>query len=240
MKRGDLETRFSNLESDYEELLDKTIAMEEAETKQTTLAAESITELKSKLEHQYALKRDMQQKELDALRHDMDKKRQEEAKLEQRMKDLQAEHDRLVSSKHSTALEQKERDLERMRKSMAQELSDFDTMKKVLMRDLQARCEKVVELEITLEETKLQQTNLIKATSNKAQQKKMALLERNLDQLTQVQKQVKGDLSVNLFIAHFLLLVGGAKFKFKERVCHLGKKIAGKARFHCQFGILVD
>ena len=69
-------------------------------------------------------------------------------------------------------------------------LADFETMKKVLMRDLQSRCEKVVELEITLDETRIQQNNLLKATSNKAQQKKMVLLERNLDQLTNVQKQV--------------------------------------------------
>lgn len=77
-----------------------------------------------------------------------------------------------------------------MRKSMAQQLADFEVMKKALMRDLQNRCEKVVELEISLDETREQYNNVLRASNNKAQQKKMAFLERNLEQLTNVQKQV--------------------------------------------------
>lgn len=40
-------------------------------------------------------------------------------------------------------LEAAAKDLERQHKAVAQQLSDFDTMKKSLMRDLQDRCEKV-------------------------------------------------------------------------------------------------
>jgi len=58
------------------------------------------------------------------------------------------------------------------------------------MRDLQNRCEKVVELEIQLDEIKEQYNNVIRNSSGKAQQKKMAFLERNLEQLTLVQKQL--------------------------------------------------
>ena len=47
-------------------------------------------------------------------------------------------------------------EVERIRKTMAQQLGEFDTMKKKLMRDLQNRCEKVVELEISLDETREQ------------------------------------------------------------------------------------
>ncbi|CAO3648462.1 unnamed protein product [Mucor hiemalis] len=197
-KREDLETRFANLEADYEELLDKTIAMEEMDVKQTNNIADSISELKTKLESQFILKSQVQQKEIDSLKSDMEKKTKEENRLISVMEELQTTHDKLVKMKSEPvmtantkeAVEQKERELEKMRKSMAQELADFETMKKVLMRDLQSRCEKVVELEITLEETRIQQSNLLKATSNKAQQKKMSLLERNLDQLTNVQKQL--------------------------------------------------
>src|SRR5437763_10377676 len=85
---------------------------------------------------------------------------------------------------------EKEKDMERIRKTMAQQLSDFDVMKKALMRDLQNRCEKVVELEISLDETREQYNNVLRNSNNKAQQKKMAFLERNLEQLTNVQKQV--------------------------------------------------
>ena len=83
------------------------------------------------------------------------------------------------------------------------------------MRDLQNRCEKVsspirinhlyvsslhkshviflqvVELDIQLDEIKEQYNNVIRNSNSKAQQKKMAFLERNLEQLTLVQKQVR-------------------------------------------------
>lgn len=88
-------------------------------------------------------------------------------------------------------LSEKEKDIERMRKTMAQQLADFEVMKKALMRDLQNRCEKVVELEMSLDETREQYNNVLRASNNKAQQKKMAFLERNLEQLTNVQKQAR-------------------------------------------------
>jgi len=48
----------------------------------------------------------------------------------------------------------------------------------------------VVELEIQLDEIKEQYSNVIRNSNNKIQQKKMLFLERNLDQLTLVQKQL--------------------------------------------------
>ena len=81
-------------------------------------------------------------------------------------------------------------------------------MKKSLMRDLQNRCEKVrtlefsraetivnhlfqvVELEIQLDDIREQYNNVIRNSNSKAQQKKMMFLERNLEQLTVVQKQL--------------------------------------------------
>lgn len=45
-------------------------------------------------------------------------------------------------------------------------------------------------MEIQLDEIKEQYNNVIRNSSGKAQQKKMAFLERNLEQLTLVQKQV--------------------------------------------------
>ena len=104
-------------------------------------------------------------------------------------------------------------DLERTRKAISVQLAEFDGVKKSLMRDLQNRCEKVigyrrircpslcswimrvlpqvVELEIQLDEIKEQYNNVIRNSNSKAQQKKMAFLERNLEQLTVVQKQVR-------------------------------------------------
>jgi len=82
-------------------------------------------------------------------------------------------------------------DLERTRKAINVQLAEFDGVKKSLMRDLQNRCEKVVELEIQLDEIKEQYNNVVRNSNSKAQQKKMAFLERNLEQLTLVQKQVE-------------------------------------------------
>jgi len=52
------------------------------------------------------------------------------------------------------------------------------------------RCERVVELEISLDETREQYYNVLRTSNNRAMQKKMAFLERNLEQLTHVQRQL--------------------------------------------------
>lgn len=75
-------------------------------------------------------------------------------------------------------------------KTVQQQIADFDNMKKSLMRDLQNRCERVVELEISLDETREQYNNVLRTSNNRAQQKKMMFLERNLEQLTVVQRQL--------------------------------------------------
>ncbi|KAJ8656579.1 hypothetical protein O0I10_007656 [Lichtheimia ornata] len=196
-KSSELERRLMTLESEYEELLDKTIADEEHDAN----IEDTIAELKAKLESQYLAKKEMQEREINDLRQELEQKTNEEDKLSATMKELQQVHDDLQaaimkrkaavdSSATTTSTEDKEKDLERMRKSMAQQLADFEVMKKALMRDLQSRCERVVELEISLDETREQYNTVLRATNNKAQQKKMAFLERNLEQLTNVQRQL--------------------------------------------------
>ncbi|KAG5461343.1 MAG: hypothetical protein BJ554DRAFT_6479 [Olpidium bornovanus] len=90
----------------------------------------------------------------------------------------------------AAALAEKEKDLERIRKATAQQLAEFEMVKRSLMRDLQNRCEKVVELEMALDESRELYSTAVKAVNSKAQQKKMAFLERNLEQLTNIQKQL--------------------------------------------------
>lgn len=48
----------------------------------------------------------------------------------------------------------------------------------------------MVELEISLDETREQYNTIVKSSNLKAQQRKMDFLTRNLDQLTSVQRQV--------------------------------------------------
>ena len=47
-----------------------------------------------------------------------------------------------------------------------------------------------MELEISLDEIREQYDNVLRASNNRSQQKKMAFLERNLEQLTNVQRGV--------------------------------------------------
>ncbi|OZJ03693.1 Kinesin heavy chain [Bifiguratus adelaidae] len=194
-KRADLEERFASLEAEYEELLDKTIQEEEANIEKNTDFAETVADLKIKLENQFNARREMQQRDLEDLRKELARKNDEYQKLNATMMELKVANEELQYSlanqpRSAGELGDKEKDLERMRKSMAQQLSDFETMKKALMRDLQGRCERVVELEISLDETREQYNNVLRASNSKAQQKKMAFLERNLEQLTNVQRQL--------------------------------------------------
>ncbi|KAI6109218.1 kinesin heavy chain [Pisolithus croceorrhizus] len=135
--------------------------------------------------------------------------------LESRLTTLEAEYEELLDEETSNAgiaqsmaelkrafavtsagieggksLAESAQDLERTRKAINVQLAEFEAVKKSLMRDLSNRCEKVVELEIQLDELKEQYNNVIRNSNSKAQQKKMAFLERNLEQLTLVQKQL--------------------------------------------------
>jgi kinesin family protein 5 len=149
------------------------------------------------METQYAIKKEAQQKEIEDLKREIDSKNENLKNLTESLSNLKNANDQLQNALSDQPVEaqngnlsEREKELERTRKSMAKELADFETMKKVLMRDLQTRCEKVVELEMSLDETREQYNNVLRASNNKAQQKKMAFLERNLEQLTNVQKQV--------------------------------------------------
>lgn len=104
-------------------------------------------------------------------------------------------------------------------KTMQQQIAEFDVMKKSLMRDLQNRCERVVELEISLDETREQYNNVLRSSNNRAQQKKMAFLERNLEQLTQVQRQLveqNGSLKKEVAIAERKLIARNERISSLE------------------------
>ncbi|KAI9306121.1 kinesin heavy chain [Cunninghamella echinulata] len=194
-KRTELEGRLALLEVEYEEILEKAIADEEVSMNRNVELTDTITELKTKLENEHAIKKTQQQKEIDELKNELVKKDEEYKTLDTLIRELKISNENLqtrLDSQPKTieAVREKEKDIEKVRKSMAEQLAYFDVMKKGLMRDLQSRCEKVVELEISLEESREQYNRILKTSNNKAQQKKMAFLERNLEQLTNVQKQL--------------------------------------------------
>ncbi|KAF8201817.1 kinesin heavy chain [Pholiota molesta] len=194
-RRDELETRVATLETDYEELLEKTIHDEEINNVDV---GDMVADLKNKLEIQYAAKRDALLSEVADLKQQLEVRHNETRSLNASIDSLKSVNEELKRAFAVTSagieggknLAESAQDLERTRKAINVQLAEFDGVKKSLMRDLQNRCEKVVELEIQLDEMKEQYSNVIRNSNNKAQQKKMAFLERNLEQLTLVQKQL--------------------------------------------------
>lgn len=194
-RKDELEGRVAALETEYEELLEKTIHDEE--TSNVDLA-ESMGEFKTKLEAQYNAKREAHLSEVADLKQQVEMKVNEVRSLNASIESLKSVNEELKRAFAVTSagieggknLAESAQDLERTRKAINVQLAEFDGVKKSLMRDLQNRCEKVVELEIQLDEIKEQYNNVIRNSNSKAQQKKMAFLERNLEQLTLVQKQL--------------------------------------------------
>lgn len=164
-----LEEKLAAVQQDYEQLLIR------------NLGADDVNDVKGRLERLYSDRRDTQKELVHDLKDQLAHKSQEIEKLQKSMTELQAKG---VASGPAAAANGV------TGKTLQQQIADFDLMKKNLMRDLQNRCERVVELEISLDETREQYNNVLRSSNNRQQQKKMAFLERNLEQLTVVQRQL--------------------------------------------------
>ena len=184
-RKEELESRVASLEQECEELLDKGMV-------------DANGDARAHLDSQQASRRDALQQELAETRTKLEKKDHEVITLATSVESLKAANEELkrafavtaAASEGGQSLAESAKDLERIRRTMATQLAEFETMKKSLMRDLQDRCEKVVELEISLDETREQYSNVLRNSNNKLQQRKMEFLTRNLDQLAIVQKQL--------------------------------------------------
>ncbi|KAF3767810.1 kinesin-domain-containing protein [Cryphonectria parasitica EP155] len=165
-RRAELEARLTSMQQEYEDLLARNLGETDAE------------EIKARLEQAYASKQGTQMELVEELKTDISQKAAENERMKVLIEDLQRQVKAGTAAPMANG------------KTVAQQMAEFDVMKKSLMRDLQNRCERVVELEISLDETREQYNNVLRSSNNRAQQKKMAFLERNLEQLTQVQRQL--------------------------------------------------
>ena len=168
-RREELENALAVLAREYEEVLER------------DLCEADIEEVKSRLERAYGTTREAQLDMITELHNDMAK----EVGENQRLRASIASLEKRIRSPATNGLTPSPNG-----KTVQQQIADFDVMKKSLMRDLQNRCERVVELEISLDETREQYNNVLRSSNNRQQQKKMAFLERNLEQLTHVQRQL--------------------------------------------------
>jgi len=199
-RREELEERLEAVERDYEELLER------------NLSEADVEEVKSRLEKAYANTQDIQQEMVDGIKQDIAEKSAENARLKALTEDLQRKlKSGAGANGGSTGMANG--------KTVQQQIAEFDVMKKSLMRDLQNRCERVVELEISLDETREQYNNVLRSSNNRAQQKKMAFLERNLEQLTHVQRQLveqNGSLKKEVAIAERKLIARNERIQSLE------------------------
>ena len=169
-RRGILEERLFQVERQHEALLEQNLSQADVE------------EVKDRLAATYAGSRETQIEVVKAMRSDLDRTEEENKRLRANLENSQRQPSESVGNGDNPQSAQF--------RTVQQQIADFDVMKKSLMRDVQNRCERVVELEISLDETREQYNNVLKSSNNRAQQKKMAFLERNLEQLTQVQRQL--------------------------------------------------
>ncbi|TVY88585.1 Kinesin heavy chain [Lachnellula willkommii] len=195
-RREELEARLEAVERDYEDLLER------------NLSEADVAEVKDRLAAAYSNKQDVKSELVEDLKAELNQKSAEIQKFKTVNDDLQR---RVKSGSVSNGSPNG--------KTVQQQIAEFDVMKKSLMRDLQNRCERVVELEISLDETREQYNNVLKSSNNRAQQKKMAFLERNLEQLTHVQRQLveqNGSLKKEVAIAERKLIARNERIQSLE------------------------
>jgi kinesin family protein 5 len=197
-RREELEDRIENLAREYEDLLER------------NLSDADVEEVKQRLAHAYSNKQDAQVSLVEDLKSELAQKSAEVQKFKAVNEDLQRKVKTGVVPNGGAMANGK---------TVQQQIAEFDVMKKSLMRDLQNRCERVVELEISLDETREQYNNVLRSSNNRAQQKKMAFLERNLEQLTHVQRQLveqNGSLKKEVAIAERKLIARNERIQSLE------------------------
>lgn len=198
-RREELEQRLEAVERDYEDLLER------------NLSESDVAEVKERLASAYSNKQDVQTELVSDLKAELAQKSAEIQKFKTVNDDLQR---RVKSGSVANGSAGTPNG-----KTVQQQIAEFDVMKKSLMRDLQNRCERVVELEISLDETREQYNNVLRSSNNRAQQKKMAFLERNLEQLTHVQRQLveqNGSLKKEVAIAERKLIARNERIQSLE------------------------
>ena len=212
-RRRDLVERLATVEQEYEDLMER------------NLSEADIDEVKSRLSELYDSRRETQAQMIKDIREDLARKDEENHRLKMNVEESQrAPRTNGASQPMATS------------RTVQQQIADFDVMKKSLMRDLQNRCERVVELEISLDETREQYNNVLRSSNNRAQQKKMAFLERNLEQLTHVQRQLveqNGSLKKEVAIAERKLMARNERIMSLEALLQDSQEKLTAANHRC-------
>ncbi|KAI4175914.1 MAG: hypothetical protein LQ348_006085 [Seirophora lacunosa] len=224
-RRDLLEERLRQVEQQYEALLEQ------------NLAEADVEEIKDRLAATYAGSRETQGQVVKEMRDELEQKDEENRRLKVGLDSLRRQSKTYTPNGNGSPSPQI--------KTVQQQIADFDVMKKSLMRDLQNRCERVVELEISLDETREQYNNVLRSSNNRAQQKKMAFLEHNLEQLMYVQRQLveqNGSLKKEVAIAERKLYARNERIMSLEALLQdsQDKLTAANHRFEAQLSQVKD
>tara|TARA_R110002003_G_scaffold70_24_gene6543 strand:+ start:13683 stop:15866 length:2184 start_codon:yes stop_codon:yes gene_type:complete len=122
-RRDALESRCANLQSSYEELLERNLSESDKE------------ELKSRLADAYTARQEGNAELVDDLKQDLARRAEDNSKLKSEIESLQQ---RIKSGAIANGVASGING-----KTVQQQIAEFDNMKKSLMRDLQNRCERV-------------------------------------------------------------------------------------------------
>lgn len=183
-----LAKKAKSIEADYDELLANTIYTEM--DNQIT-----VTELKSRLESQYERKVQEHSNDLNTLQKRYEAKISQVESLRAQTQDLLRENESVKSalSQAESAYREVMSDdrIVILSEDMKRQLEEFQTLKTSLAIDLEERCEKITELEMTLEETQKEYQNSLNQNHKHAiHKRKLDMLESQLEQLIGLHKDL--------------------------------------------------
>jgi len=180
---------------------------------------------------------------VEALRTEIKKQKVRISQLE-RENELQKKTVEQIQKEHAKITEQTTQ-LEALSNSgdQNQREIEFNTLKAALFKDLENRCQKVVELEMLLDEARDQYQSLlvqVKNSNTSALQRKCIFLQKNLEQLTKVQQELvnennrlKIDAQVNIKqIAVRNERIHGLELLLQDAQAQLQKQINGGLPIH--------
>ncbi|RSH95610.1 hypothetical protein EHS25_000702 [Saitozyma podzolica] len=186
-RKAEVEKMLGKRNAAYEELLEKTASSQ----------SEAI-DIKAQYEARYQSQQEMLQGEIDAMKEHAESRAAEIRRLQATVESYKLSNDELnraltiasAGSQDGESFANSAKEAERLRKAMEIQHAEFELSKKSLVKDLQNRCEKVVELEMQLDEVREQYKIIARSANSRAQQRKLEFLEHNLEALNSVQKQL--------------------------------------------------
>nr|XP_019002357.1 kinesin [Kwoniella mangroviensis CBS 8507]OCF65818.1 kinesin [Kwoniella mangroviensis CBS 8507] len=187
-RRSEVEKMLGKRDAAYEELLEKTSSSQNV----------AIDDIKAQFESKFTASEELLKAEIQNLNEHAESRAAEIRRLQSTVESYKLSNEELnralsvaaAGNEESENFAQSAKELEKIRKSHEIQYAEFEIVKKSLMKDLQNRCEKVVELEMQLDEVREQYKTIARSANSRAQQRKLEFLEHNLEQLNVVQKQL--------------------------------------------------